>query len=51
MAGSTFTYASYIRTTPAALWEALVDPECISQYWFGVRTESDWQVGGSWRNV
>jgi uncharacterized protein YndB with AHSA1/START domain len=51
MAGSKFCYASYIRTTPAELWEALLDPDRIPQYWFGVRTECDWQVGSAWKNV
>lgn len=51
MAGSKFRYASYIRTTPAELWEALQDSERIPQYWFGVRTECDWQVGSTWKNV
>jgi uncharacterized protein YndB with AHSA1/START domain len=51
MAGSEFRYTTYIRTTPAELWAALVDPERIRRYWFGVRTESDFTPGAAWRNV
>lgn len=32
-----FLYVSHIRTTPERLWEALVDPEFIRDYWFGRR--------------
>lgn len=51
MAGSKFRYTTYIRTTPAELWEALLDPQRIPQYWFGVKTECDWQVGSAWKNM
>ena len=49
MTNSNFVYVTYIRTTPAKLWIALTDPEIISKYWFGLRIESDWKVGSSWR--
>ncbi len=32
---SRFVYVTFIRTTPARLWEALTDPEIVSRYWFG----------------
>jgi len=51
MARSTFVYVSYIRTTPEKLWSALTDPEFMKQYWFGVRGESRWTAGSSWKNV
>jgi uncharacterized protein YndB with AHSA1/START domain len=51
MAGSEFRYTTYIRTSPAELWAALVDPERIPQYWFGVRSESDFTAGATWKNV
>jgi uncharacterized protein YndB with AHSA1/START domain len=51
MAESTFVYVTYIRTTPDALWRALTDTDFIPQWWMGVRTESEWRVGGSWKLV
>lgn len=49
MAKSTFKYVIYIRTTPEKLWHALTTTEVIKQYWFGVRADSDWKVGSTWR--
>lgn len=51
MAKSTYLYVSYIRTTPEKLWKALTDPEFTKQYWFGMRSESDWRPGASWKLV
>ena len=51
MARSTFFYVTYIRTTPEKLWSALTEGEFISQYWFGVRCESRWTAGSSWKLV
>jgi uncharacterized protein YndB with AHSA1/START domain len=51
MAGSTFVYVSYIRTTPEKLWSALTDAEFMKQYWFGNHCESRWTPGSSWQNV
>ncbi|MBV8125695.1 MAG: SRPBCC family protein [Burkholderiaceae bacterium] len=51
MARSTFVYVSYIRTTPEKLWSALTDTEFMRQYWFGMRCESQWTAGSSWRLV
>jgi uncharacterized protein YndB with AHSA1/START domain len=51
MARSTFLYVSYIRTTPERLWTALTDPEFMKQYWFGMRCESQWTPGSSWRLI
>jgi uncharacterized protein YndB with AHSA1/START domain len=49
MARSTFVYVTYIRTTPEKLWSALTDVEYMKQYWFGVRCESQWTAGSSWK--
>jgi uncharacterized protein YndB with AHSA1/START domain len=38
-------YVTQIRTTPAALWEALINPDFIEQYWFGCRNTSTWREG------
>jgi uncharacterized protein YndB with AHSA1/START domain len=48
---STFVYVTYIRTTPAKLWEALVKPEFTRQYLFGSHFESDWKTGAPWKLV
>ena len=48
---STFVYVTYIRTTPAKLWEALTKPEFTRQYWFGVTLETEWKPGSPWKMV
>lgn len=49
MAKSTFVYATFIRTTPEKLWEALTHAEFTRQYWFGMHCESEWTAGSPWR--
>jgi uncharacterized protein YndB with AHSA1/START domain len=39
-----FVYATYIKTTPEQLWQALTDPAFTLRYW-GVALHSDWRVG------
>jgi uncharacterized protein YndB with AHSA1/START domain len=52
MARSTFTYVTYIRTTPEKLWSALTrDVEFMKQYWFACHCESQWTPGSSWKLV
>src|SRR6201990_1832167 len=51
MARSTFVYVTYIRTTPEKLWSALTDVEFTKQYWFGMRSESQWKAGSPWKLV
>ena len=51
MARSTFVYVTYIRTTPEKLWSALTEAEYIKQYWFGMRCESEWTAGSSWKLI
>ena len=51
MAESKFVYVTYIRSTPAKVWEALTKPEFTQQYWFGVHHECEWKVGASWKMV
>ncbi len=48
---SHFVYVTYIRTTPARLWEALTDPRFIRQYWFGTTVECGWRKGSPWKMV
>jgi uncharacterized protein YndB with AHSA1/START domain len=49
MAESRFVYVTYIRTTPAKLWQALLEPEFTRQYWAGTWQECDWKPGASWK--
>ncbi len=51
MARSTFVYVTFIRSSPDRLWSALISPEFTTQYWFGVRAESEWKAGSPWRLV
>jgi uncharacterized protein YndB with AHSA1/START domain/DNA-binding transcriptional ArsR family regulator len=44
----TFVYATYIRTTPEQLWEALTDPAFTQRYW-RVTLVTDWQPGSTMR--
>jgi uncharacterized protein YndB with AHSA1/START domain len=49
MAGSQFCYVTYIRTTPAKLWDALLKPEFTKQYWAETSQECEWKQGAAWR--
>jgi uncharacterized protein YndB with AHSA1/START domain len=42
----TFVYATYIRTTPEKLWQALTSGEFSEKYWFGFRFEVELRAGG-----
>jgi uncharacterized protein YndB with AHSA1/START domain len=44
-----FVYVTYIRSTRELVWDALRKPEFTSRYWFGVRQESEWKPGASWK--
>jgi len=48
---SHFVYVTFIRTTPAKLWEALTDPKFVRQYWFGMTVVCGWQKGSPWKLV
>ncbi len=49
MSESSFTYVTFIRTTPERLWQALTEPAFVRQYWFGVDVRTDWQAGSDWQ--
>ena len=49
MSKSKFVYATYIRTTPEKLWEALLSPEFTKVYWFGVTLDCAWTKGAPWK--
>ena len=42
----TFVYATFIRTTPEKLWEALTSGDFSEKYWMGFRVEVEQRVGG-----
>jgi uncharacterized protein YndB with AHSA1/START domain len=44
-----FVYATYIRTTPEQLWDALTKPEFTRAYWCETWHDCDWQAGSPWR--
>jgi uncharacterized protein YndB with AHSA1/START domain len=46
---SQFVYVTFIRTTPAKLWEALTDPKFTRQYWFDMTIDCAWTQGASWK--
>jgi uncharacterized protein YndB with AHSA1/START domain len=39
---------TYIRSTPEAVWEALIAPDAIRSYWNGAVHESSWRPGAPW---
>ncbi len=45
----TFVYATYIRTTPEKLWEALTNGDFSEKYWMGFRIEVEQKAGGRLR--
>lgn len=49
MSKSEFVYATYIKTTPEKVWNALTNPEFIKQYWFGAICVSAWKAGSPWK--
>jgi uncharacterized protein YndB with AHSA1/START domain len=51
MAQSDFRYVTYIRSTPEKLWLALTGMGSMKQWWFGVRCDSGWTPGSSWKMV
>jgi uncharacterized protein YndB with AHSA1/START domain len=46
---SHFVYVTYIRTTPARLWDALTDPQFVRLYWFEATVECGWKKGSLWK--
>jgi len=50
-ASSRFVYVTYIRTTPAKLWQALVKPEFTRRFWVETWQDCAWEVGASWKLI
>jgi uncharacterized protein YndB with AHSA1/START domain len=49
MEKSRFVYVTYISTTPAKLWQALIDPEFTAKYWQH-ESVTDWKPGSRWEH-
>lgn len=47
----TYVYATYIRTTPEKLWEALTSGDFSVKYWMGFRFEAELKKGGRLRII
>jgi uncharacterized protein YndB with AHSA1/START domain len=47
MQNNEFVYATYIRTTPEKLWEALTSGDFSQKYWMGFRIELEQKTGGT----
>jgi len=45
----TAVFEVYIKATPQQVWDAITDPVQRAKYSFGVRTQSDWTTGSSYR--
>ena len=57
MTKPSFVYVTYIETTPARVWEALVDTDVTRKYWMGLNASvpahvnvSDWRPGSPWEH-
>jgi uncharacterized protein YndB with AHSA1/START domain len=47
---TSFVYVTYIRSTPAKVFEAITHPEIARRYW-GHENVSDWRPGSDWQHV
>ncbi|QND38036.1 ATPase [Rhizobium leguminosarum bv. viciae] len=47
MAGSTYNYVTFIRTTPEQLWAALTTAEFMKKFWLGAHFETEWRAGAA----
>ena len=45
-----FVYVTYIASTPANVWKALLEGDLTRQYWKHTN-ESDWKPGSRWKHV
>jgi len=41
------TYKTTIKAPIEKVWEALINPEMVMQYFFGSSQETDWEIGSS----
>ena len=47
---TSFVYVTYIVSTPAKVFEAIISPEIARRYW-GHANVSDWRPGSDWQHV
>lgn len=47
---TSFTYVTYVRTTPEKVFGAITKPDITSQFW-GHENVSDWKPGSKWRHI
>jgi uncharacterized protein YndB with AHSA1/START domain len=47
---TSFSYVTYVRTTPEKVFEAITKPDITSQFW-GHENVSDWKPGSKWRHI
>lgn len=45
--GNLSTYKTTINASVEKVWEALINPEMVKQYFFGSSQETDWKIGSS----
>lgn len=45
--GNLSTYKTTINASVEKVWEALINPEMVKQYFFGSTQETDWKIGSS----
>ncbi|MET3577216.1 uncharacterized protein YndB with AHSA1/START domain [Mesorhizobium robiniae] len=47
---TSFTYTTYIASTPAKVFEAITKPDLARRYW-GHENVSDWKPGSRWEHI
>lgn len=47
---TSFVYATFIRSTPEKVFDAITKPEVARRYW-GHENVSDWKPGSGWQHV
>lgn len=47
---TSFTYLTYVRTTPEKVFEAITKPDITRQFW-GHENVSDWKPGSKWQHI
>lgn len=47
---TSFVYVTYIRSTPAKVFDAITNPEVARRYW-GHENVSEWSPGSTWEHV
>jgi uncharacterized protein YndB with AHSA1/START domain len=42
-----FSYETIISTKAEVVWKAITNPDITQKFWFGIRVESEWNIGGT----